>query len=120
MTNKVNEIIQYAADILGKENLSIQTNINQDIYDVTINYCTDKNNIDSEFKITLSEHIFYFCHRYTFDNKIMSIIDMPRINGQDGSLPYYTVFFKDYAELCSAVVRFCEALKEYEKRYETR
>ena len=116
MIDNIHKIIQRATDILGAENIHI--NIEDaftDIYDVRFNYTTK--NIDSEFKIILSEHIFGFCHRFTYDNNIMSIVDMPRIDGQDGCLPYYYVHLKDVEALRSAVTQFCIALKMYEKRY---
>lgn len=117
MIDNVHKIIQSATDILGAENIHINIDVRQDIYDVMFNYNT--NNIDSEFKITLSEHIFGkgFCHRYTFDNNIMSVVDMPRVDGQDGCLPYYYVHLNDVEALRSAVTQFCIALKMYEKRY---
>ncbi len=115
MIDKVHNIIQSAVDVLGKENITINIDVRQDIYDVVFNYNT--NNIDSEFKIILSEHIFGFCHRFTYDNNIMSVVDMPRVDGQDGCLPYYTVFLEDFEALRSAVTQFCIALKMYEKRY---
>lgn len=118
MIDKVHKIIQSAVDVLGKENITvnIDTTEQKDIYYIEFRYCTA--HIDSEFKVTISaENIFTFCHRYTYDNKCLLMVDMPRVDGQDGYLPYYYVFLKDYESLRSGVTQFCEALKEYEKRY---
>lgn len=115
MIDNVHKIIQSATDILGAENIHINIDVFTDIYDVMLNYNT--NNIDSEFKITLSEATFSFTHRFTYDNTCLLMVDMPRVDGQDGCLPYYYVHLKDVEALRSAVTQFCIALKMYEKRY---
>jgi hypothetical protein len=118
MIDNVHKIIQRVTDILGAENIHINIDVHQDIYDVMFNYTTK--NIDSEFKVTTvseKKNVFAFCHRYTYDNKCLLMVDMPRVDGQDGCLPYYYVHLNDFEALRSAVTQFCEALKEYEKRY---
>lgn len=115
MIDTVHKIIQSATDILGAENIHINIDVFTDIYDVMFNYNTK--NIDSEFKITLSEHSFGFCHRFTYDNKLQLMVDMPRVDGQDCCLPYYYVHLNDVEALRSAVIQFCIALKMHEKRY---
>lgn len=115
MIDNVHKIIQSVTDILGAENIHINIDVHQDIYDVMFNYTTK--NIDSEFKVTLSENVFTFCHRYTYDNKSLLMVDMPRVDGQDGCLPYYYIHLNDVEALRSAVTQFCIALKMYEKRY---
>lgn len=65
MIDNVHKIIQRVTDILGAENIHINIDVHQDIYNVMFNYTAK--NIDSEFKVTLSEHIFGFCHRYTYE-----------------------------------------------------
>lgn len=115
MRDNVHKIIQSATGILGAENIHINIDVFTDIYDVMFNYNT--NNIDSEFKITLSKASFSFTHRFTYDNKCLLMVDMPRVDGQDGYLPYYYVHLNDVESLRGAVTQFCIALKMYEKRY---
>ena len=116
MINKVHKIIQKAVGVLGaSETLNMSIEVHEEVYDVLFFYQSEV--LDTEFKVTISERMFGFCHRYTFDNNIMSVVDMPRVDGEEGCLPYYYVFLKDFEELSGAVARFCEAVKEYEKRY---
>lgn len=118
MINKVHKIIQNAVDAIGAPEtatLNVNIDVHEDIYNVLFYYQGEV--LDTEFKVTISDGMFGFCHRYTFDNNIMSVVDMPRVDGEEGCLPYYYVFLKDFEDLHRAVTQFCKAVKEYEKRY---